>query len=310
MDVCTCENGGNNTGLPTCQQLFDRAERIHLVEYFKPDGTPFSIDTSGTFDQAFVNSLFRNLDPRQRMYPVGPLKNVTNERAAKITETFNDGTFQNLADGPRTLTALVLSVEASWLGTIESWDCIELGFYMEDKSGNLIGNGSVDGELRSIRIQTKTLSVRFIPATDTESQKVEITLVVATTEKDKDLKMIKASSITGDLQGAQGMLDVFGKNVSNIALTGFDVDLKLMYGEAGKELAAQGVEATDIEVYNITDDAVLPTTVTANNPLSGGNYSLLFAAQDASDVVVVRNAPVDPIVKRYDFEEFQVTLTA
>jgi len=65
-------------------------------------------------------------------------------------------------------------------------------------------------------------------------------------------------------------------------------------------IAAGGLTATEIEIYNVTDSAIVPVTV-VESPI--GTYDLTFAAQTALDVIYVRGAGGNNVQLSYDLKD-------
>lgn len=306
MDVCSCGTGAGNSGLPTCFEIFGVTKVALFGEYFDANGNPRFIDTtSAEFTQANLDALTRNRSSRERIYPTPELKNIEDLRDDNVDEEFEDGTSRFVRVGVRTFLGWAVGVDTVWLDNFNKWRCLNPGVWFVDKPGNLIGNGATEGQLRMIRIEKGSLTAKLIKGNDTTIQKAEITFTVSDSERDEDLRMITAENISANLLGATGMIDVVGRSVTNISTTGFQADLDTLYGSINNPIPAEGIEVTDVEVFNKnTSLAVTGLAIVENE----GVYTFTFDAQTSADVLEVRTAPADPIVKQYEITPFEVVI--
>jgi hypothetical protein len=312
--ICNCSVGGGNTGTPSCYGIFDVTVQIILVEYYKADGTVNGIDVStlsagGTIlSQSDLDALIRNVDSKERYYPSPSLKNIVDERADDITESYEDGTTSFIQEGARTFEGLIIKGDPVLLGNLKQWRCVTTGVFFIDKSGNLIGNGKRAGFLDPILLEEETFSAGLIKGSDTTKQKDRIRFTVSSLENDSDLRMIEAGSITAQLIGAKGLMDVIAGTPSAVSTTGFTVQLNTKYGGVIKKIPASGLAVTDFLVFNQTASAnVVPVSVT-ENPAVPGEYAFVLPAQTSLDILLVSNPAVGPLATRYDLESFTVSI--
>ncbi len=278
---CKCNVGLGNTGTG-CTPIAEVAKKLILLEYFKADGTVNGITLSGTtFNNTFWSGKVNHADPKLRWYPLPDMKNVTTERAEGIKETYNDGTVGFVNQGGKSFLGLIINGPAQLQKELETARCVDVGIFVIDKDGNLLGNGSVAGVLQPFKLDKDSFSTRLIPATDTTLQKLEVGFNYSVDEKDEDIVMITAAEMTDSPINLKGLLDI-SHTVSGISTTGFTSTLKTKYGTPLNPVLDKGLLITDFAIYNVTDSAAVTilTMVETN-----GVYAFTFAAQTVADVL-------------------------
>lgn len=304
---CTCETGLGNLGLPACFANTDVAKRIIILPYLKTDGTINGIDlASDTLDQTFLDSKFKAAVKADRWYITPEIKNIVNERAEEIREEFEDGTSLPVQDGARTLTGIIPNAGPEFKKELDKAGCNKIGYYIVDKSGNLIGNLSREGYLDPIKIQDKSLVANFMFATDTTVQKVEMSFIVDQLMDDANIKMILASSITGDLMGATSLIDAkLNGSATSISNAGFTANLVTPYGGAQNPIEAEGLLLADFVAYNVTQSAAEPlTSVTETSP---GVYAFVYTSAVSSADVIRVSGIASGTLGVYEVQQFTVT---
>jgi hypothetical protein len=311
--LCSCDTGGGNLGRPSCYETFKVAKKLIFVEYYKPDGTVNGIQlstlTGGVLDQTYLDARVKDVNPRTRWYPTPELKNVVNERADDITETFEDTTSNFIQEGARTFEGMALKGDPAFVGKMKQWRCLTSGVFVIDKNGNLRGSFKRAGYLDPIKLQDDSLSASLMTATDTTGEKTRIRYTVDSLEDDADLRMIETSSITADIKGVSGLVDVTG-TASNIATTGFDVQLNTPYGGITSPIPAEGMALADFEANEITPTpgAIAITSVTESVTVPGFYTFVFTVAQTSGDVIRISNPAVGPLSKSFDLNFFDVTI--
>lgn len=304
---CSCVSILGNLGVPNCQTVFDVTKQIVLVPYFKNDGSINGIDLSTlTFDQSFIDSKIQANNEQDRWYITTEMKNVVDERAEDINESFEDGTTVFIQSGPRTFLGLLIGEGPALKKNLDAWKCEIAGYYIIDKSGNFIGDNSREGFLDPIRIQNNTLSTILQRGTDTTLQKLQLTFTVDQSMDDADLGFVSAADVSGELLGSLGLLDAIAENITGIATTGFTVDLKTAFGSVLGKQKVLGLTAPDFSVFNnTTSSAVTPTSVTE---LPDGTYTFVLPAQNSADVLTVGNKASGDLDKGFDINDFEVVI--
>lgn len=313
--VCSCDTGGGNTGRPGCFGIFDVTVQVILVSYYRPDGSVNGIDLStlssgGTIlDQSDLDNLVRDINPKTRFYPTQNLKNITDERADDITEEFEDTSSVFIQEGARTFEGFIIKGDPVLLGNLQSWRCQTTGVFFIDKSGNLIGDCSVDGFLNPVLIQDDSFSAGLVKGTDTTKQKIRLRFVISQLFSDNDLGMIEAQSITAALKGVSGLVDVIAEAATGIAVNEFTVQLNTKYGGKLSPIAAEGMELADFSMAEVTPTPgpIVITSVTESTT-TAGLYTFVFPAATSADVLRISNPLVGPLSKNLDLASFDVTI--
>jgi hypothetical protein len=310
--LCACGTGGGNLGRPSCFPVFDVTKQAILVEYFKPDGTINGIElsglTGGKLDQTYLDARVKDVNGKTRWYPTPELKNITDERAEDITETFEDTSSVFIQEGARAFTGLIVKGDPVLLGNLQKWRCLTIGVFFVDKSGNLIGKRTRDGFLDPILLQDESFSASLIKGTDTTKQKDSLSFIISQLENDANLRMIEGSDISANLLGVGGLVDVTATTVSNISVTGFDVQLDTPFGGVTSPIPAEGLGLADFEVFNNTSSLAVTVTSVTESTVTSGLYTFVVPTQTAADKLIVTNPSTGPLTKSLDVVKFTVTI--
>jgi len=311
-ELCACNTGGGNTGRPSCFPVFDVTKQAILVEYYKSDGSINGIDlsllTGGVLNQTFLNERIKDVNPKLRWYPTPELKNIVDERAEDIVESFEDTSSVFIQEGARSFEGLIIKGDPILLGNLKSWRCLGMGVFFIDKAGNLIGKQTRAGYLDPIRVQDESFSASLIKGTDTTKQKASVKFIVSQLESDANLMMIEATKVTANLLGVGGLVDVVSETPTNVTTTGFDVQLDTTFGGVTSPISADGMAIGDFRVYNQTTSSVITVTSVTESTVTGGLYTFVIPAQTSSDVLIVSNPITGFLAKSYDLAQFTVTI--
>lgn len=292
METCNCNAGLNNTGNSNCPNIQDVAYHLILMAYQANDGTINSISTSdfvaGELPASFVTGKLNESDASKRWFPIREVRNVEDVRGDSTFETLNDGTNLFVQQGVRQFTAIIVKSSAQYLKKIENVRCVNVAAFIVDKSGNLIGDDSVAGELRPILIDNETWDPRMVWATDTTVQKVNLTFSWDITVQDSDVNMIKSSQMLYKMLDVRGLLDVDGQNVANVSTTGFDIELISDFGAFNDPEKVTGLTVADMELYNETTLSTVALTTFDEDPANPGSYTATFPAQTSLNELQLR----------------------
>lgn len=281
--ICNCNTGLGNTGEGSCDPVGKVAKKLILTEYLDASGAVKSIDPTTTLDAAFFSALVNHADTSERWYPLPLMENVENVRADSVTQTFNSGKSIAVQQGIRSFTALLPNKSNAYAKKLQQAACKPLGFYIVDKDGNLMGDGSDVTELKPIKIDQDTWEVNYSFATDTEVSAAVLSFEWDQSVDDGDVRIIKKTEIDYNLFLLRGLLDVFGVNLTAISTTGFTIDLQACYGSLSDLEKITGLLAGDFTLYNVTDSASVTILTATEAP--AGTYAFTYAAQDSSDVL-------------------------
>ena len=308
MAACTCDVSLLNTGRPGCMPVQGVSLKLILVALQQADGTLNRIDLTTTLDASFVSALINNTDANQRWFPVGNFKNVTNERPDPITEEFEDGEIVKIRDGAKAFNGVIINQTPDLKRKLDSWGCTTFGAYVVTKSGQLIGDGSVDGYLAPIPIASGTWDMRYIETTDTTVPKLQASFQWQTTFDDANLRMLNASDFTSvDLTTIEGLIDLFYDilDTPTPTDTGFTVDITTDYGSPVRRLGIAGLDLpTDFEVIGSSSGTTAIATATEDATVKG-RYAITFTTLTGEDVYVQKKAATTGY---YDRETETVTV--
>jgi len=302
--ACACEIGLRSTGAPNCTPVVKVARKAIYVPYFANDGSINKIDLSVDLNQAFWDAALTNTDNSKRYFPSLLFDNVEELRNDPIFESLNSGANIFVQDGTATFAGWHVGADPSISGKYDGYKCIDLGVFIVDLDGNLIGNTSEDGFLRPIRVAKNTFYPLYMRATDTTIAKVAARWEWHRTECDGDLGLVSASDIGIDLLDYDGLIEVTADNETATSTTEATFDLVTCFGSAKNPIKAQGVVIADLSVFNQTTQlAVVPSTL-VESTINPGSYTLTFPAQTSSDVLAISVLSSTYVTK----EAFTVTI--
>jgi len=281
-EVCKCGAGLSNTGT-ACTPVMQTARKIIFVPYYDNNGNINTINlATATLDKAYFDALVNQSDKSKRWFPLPELKNVEDVREANILESFNDGSNVFISEGNRSFTGILVKGTPQLKGKIESARCSEVGVFIIDKDGNLIGSLATATTLAPIRIEESSVAAMLVKTTDTTIQKLQLSYEFHADEKDEDLRFIACSEMTYDVLQIQGLLDIYA-TFSNITLTDFEVQLSTDYGTILNPVLDKGLLAVDFTLFN--DDDQLAVAVISAPESPAGTYTISYAAQGAGEVL-------------------------
>jgi hypothetical protein len=299
--LCSCGVSLLNTGRPNCIPIFGVTKQLVLVPMIADDGTENSIDPTTTLNSAYFTALINQADDSKRWYPTGAMKNVSGERADPITESFEDGSKIFIRQGVRNFSGLLLKGGPVLLNQLNSNRCSTFGVYMIDSDGSIYGKvKNSDGLLFPIEVQAASFNGKLVFTTDTTVEKIMLGFEWGVDERDEDLRMIQATSITGiNLSTASGLIDAYCEVVS-CSQTSMELRVFNQYGNMVTGSPIEGllvadfvssVTATASKIRNTTDSADVTITSVTESTTTPGTYTLAYASQTVADVL-------QPLVKK------------
>ena len=302
MSICltSCGLGSSNTGIPNGAKPFGVPVSIFVTPLYANDGTENEITLSGLdFDQAFLDGKINETDPSKRWYPIVGIENVASEKAENIVETFNSGNIQIVSEGVRNFAALLPSKPHEYLKQIKNLQCSRVGVYLIDSCGNFLGNNRVSTTLKPMRVAKNTWSAILAWATDTTGQNINLTFNLDKLERDEDAKMIVAQTITADLLGVNGLIDVaFIDESVSIANDTVTFTAQTLYGGVLNPITVEGLEIAD---FSVTVNGIAETIVSIAE--TDGTYVLTLTSNIVSTDVIVVNASKNG----FEFTGFSIT---
>ena len=168
--VCECNAGLGNTGTD-CSPLQKAAYSLIGVPLYQSDGVTrngINLETD-VLNAAYFTALINQADISKRWFPYPAIKNVEDVRGENQTEEFTDKTLVFVTEGARAFKGWIVGRDAQPVlkGKIETSRCVQMGYYVVDLSGNLIGSISSDGtKLNPIQVDQNSVAAMFIKQTD------------------------------------------------------------------------------------------------------------------------------------------------
>jgi len=299
MPVCECSVTLKNSGTLGCMPIQDVARRLIIVPIYDSSNALNRIDTSSIPTNTQILALINNSDDKARFYPLPLMENVTNERADPIIQSFPSGKNIKVRDGEKTFTGQLLLLGADYAGQIEGYGCAEVGAYIVDAQGNLIGDKSVTGYLSPIRIDKATWDVRTVDTKDQEVAYIQLGFQWKSSVKDSDIGMLMYSDFASDVDWLDynGLIDLYGTGGASSAATDLSITITTLFGSVANPKVVTNLDTAtdgsgDFTLYNVTTTSTLAmgTDVTAIVEDPAGTYTFTLANQTSSDVVSVRIA--------------------
>jgi hypothetical protein len=283
---CNCNISLSNTGVSSCKSIMSVAKKLILVPIYSDAGDRNAIDlVNDIIDSVYFSNKVNEADSSKRWYPLPLIDNVEDTKADPIVEGLNSGQNIIVQDGTRTFTGVLVKQSTEFLKKLQIFKCSNIGVYVIDKEGQLIGTISDDGtKLYPTLIDANTLDIRLMKSTDSTVQKLMVSFEFDQTENDAELSLLSRDEVGTNLLLLDGLIDV-NLTTSNITQTGVTVTAILDYGTAKNKLKQKGLTSTDFTIYNVTDSA--PVVVASSTETSDGIYDITFVSQSVNDNLTV-----------------------
>lgn len=274
-----CNYGFSNTGVG-CVPLFAVAQKLIFVPYFDSTGLKNTVDTTQTLNSAFFSAFINQKDPSKRWFPTPFMKNATNVRGESVKESFDDTTSIITQQAARKFMAKIIGKDASpqLLRILLTARTLEMGVYVIDKDGNLIGmrDLTTPTNLNPIRIDTNSFDPIFNPGEDKTVQKIDLGFDIHVSEKDQNLQMLSYDEVSiafADLIGLYDVSPVYS-NISTSTNGKFTVQLNTVAGSIKTPVTVKGLLITDF--YDIT--GVTPSRVNDLTIGTGANAAVTITS--------------------------------
>lgn len=255
---CDCNVTLSNTGTPGCMPIQDVAKRLILVPMVDSSNIPNRLTVATTYDNALIQALINDADDKKRFYPLPEMENVTNERGDPISEDFPSGKNVKIRDGVKTFSGQMLSLSGDYAKQIEAFGCSNMGAYIVDAQGNLIGDGSDPLYLAPLSLDQETWDVRTMDTTDTTIAKIQLGFQWSISVKDSDVRMLLSTDFANDVDwlSYNGLIDISGV-ASAVSGTGFTMKITNGFGSLKSPGAVSGLTS-----FVVIDKAVPGTPLT------------------------------------------------
>lgn len=300
--VCNCNFTMGNTGYG-CIPLIHVTKKVMIIPYLDTTGAQNYIDVSGTttLNNAYFVALINQADTSKRLFPLPELKNVEDKRSEPIVQKFNDESTIFIRNGIRNFKGIIPGKTGSPVltGKIEAARCGDVGVYLVDRLGSIIGILSDDKtKLYPIRIDSESLSATYGAASDTTTQMIELSFNFHVDEQDSCIGMIQSTDYASDVTMLtyKGLLDVYVKYTSP-STTGAIAEFYTDFGTPMAKVRVTGLVVSDFvssvggATSKVRDtvgavDLTL-STATEGTGTSAGIYTLVWTpAQATADKIV------------------------
>ena len=317
-NFCGCVGNGNgNTGYVNKEGvLFKKTLAGYLMYTEDDDGNLNCINESdfvdGKLPASFIEGKLRNADPSKRWYPITKLEQVTSVRGDRALSTAETGVNQRTtAVGVRPFSAMVEYGGAVFMRNLNRFTCDQLSVFKVDLCGTLSGEVKRDDTTKLLpwQIAFGNWYPNMIWAEGDEKGMGNIQFEFDSSIDDLNEELVPAEYIELDLTAQNGLRNVT-QSFSNIANTGFTVDLALEYGAFGQKCPQTGLVLADFVLYDVTADA--PVAITGVTPTSvKGQYNITSAAMTAGNAMELRQAETTGVYdKPFEFIIEQFTAVA
>lgn len=208
--LCACDAGLGNLGLPNCDQIFRAGRKFIFVPRYSAAGVENSITPSGTINLAWITALINQSDKSLRYYFTPELKNIDLIKGDPTMETFEDKSSTYIVDDIRKVSAIIPKCPPRFKDNFEQIRCnTDTCFFEIDLVGNIIGcQKYADGKLYPIPLNTGSAYAGVVMAKDGASQQMHLAFEIPNSFDDSTLCMIKASAFPDfNFNNIPGLLD-------------------------------------------------------------------------------------------------------
>lgn len=299
-EICLCNNGIGNTGLPLCEQLQKVIKKVIFTQLASNAGVLNYIDPSITLNSAWVTALLNNSDKSKRIFPTPEIKNIETPKADPVFEKYNDDSSNFVRESVRKFQGLLPSTPPLYKAKLETVRCNNnTGVYLIDIDGNWIGlkNGT-DGFLYPIPINAQSVIGKSIWGDDKSTTSIMLEFEFPAYMQDADIRMISGAAFPDfSPLSISGLLDA---NIAFSAIGAGTVTATITTPSPAMDapIAVQGllsanfISATTSTASKIRDTTssadVSITTVTETSP---GIYLFTYTLAAAKVVKVFATLP-------------------
>jgi hypothetical protein len=278
---CDCNVTLSNTGTPGCMPIQDVAKRLILVPMVDASNVKNRIEIASIPTNTEIIALLNQADDKKRFYPLPEMENVTNERGDPISEDFPSGKNVKIRDGVKTFAGQMLSLSGDYAKQINGFGCSNIGAYIVDAQGNLIGDGSDADYLAPLSLDQETWDVRTMDTTDTTIAKIQLGFQWSISVKDSDVRMLLASDFATDVDwlSYNGLLDLSGTVPTSPAVTATTFDMKITngFGSLKNPGTAKGLVLASFALNQLTSSTgVISITSVTESTVTPGLYSFVI----------------------------------
>ena len=224
---------------------------------------------NGVLPQAFIDALINAPNYEDRLYPLPEFKNVTNERAESVKQSFDDGSSAKIRDGIRNFSAFLPQAPASYLDVFAPANCGEMAIILVGECGEITGYTPDKGStFYPLPISKGSMDAIYQWATNASVSGNNVAFEFSRLFTDSQISVITAEGTEFDALGLRGLFDVVGSG-SSIATAStllylvnygmdFDVDMflsTLVDGDIVIKNETQGDAVVTIDSFDLTNAA-------------------------------------------------------
>lgn len=276
MDVCSCDVVLGNTGEGRCRKAYLVTKYLLIAALITSAGTDKNYDVSaGEPTKATITADINAVDPRDRIFPIGELEDINDERADSIFQEFESGKSFFVRKGFRNFVAFWPGVEPLMQGKIDKAKCQDVGAFLVDAGGNFIFSArQSDGIVNTafpIKIASGTFDAKFVWAGEQTVQGLMIKFQWDQSEADSYIRQVGASDLDWGPTDLRGLIDVTSVNTAPANSTEVEITFTDDYGDA-----VTGLVAGDFAIANITTPG--PVAIDTVTETSDGVYTIDYTS--------------------------------
>ncbi len=212
----------------------------------------------GKLSQAYIDGLINADEPEDRLLPLPEFKNVTNERAESVKQSFDDGSNAKIRDGIRSFSAFLPKSPSKYLGVFEPANCDVYSMILVGECGELAGYTPDDGEnFYPLPISQGSMDAMLQWATNANIHGNNIAFEFSRAFTDQQVAIITSEGLDFDSLSLRGLLDV--KVSGSSIATQTDLLYVVDYGmEIDQEIFLKSLVDGDVVIINTSQgDAVV-----------------------------------------------------
>lgn len=297
--ICKCAGDWSNLGQPGC--FGEAGEFLHAVfaTELKADGAANCILKADTLDQAFFDGKFKNETMQDRWLLQENITKVTPITEDDITDTSNPLKTITLSKGKRGYVFSVITKEPNKLAKkYAELACQDLVFFPITDLGNQVGK-SVGDDLCGRKIARLTTTVLNKSTQNGNASELLVTVEFEITELDEDVDYVTPVDAV-DLTLQKSLIDA---EIEFVSAGANSTVFKLFtcVGAKNARVAVSGLTATELEVYNIDDAAVVALSGAITEV--DGTYTAPFtSAQDLGEFIRIQGIGTT-VQKQFDLKK-------
>lgn len=285
-----CRKGLKNYGRD-CTVQIDRVVGGALTPTFDATNQYNRIDLDSPFDQADLDALITNAEPRNRWVAVPKLYSVDLPIADSVFDEATDGSKSHVRDGIWSFTSEVRDKDAvpHTVKNFKSLRCKDVSKWLVTASNQLVCR-KVAGDDRyvyPIIINSGSIDPKNMFWNDTQKNKIMFNFDFDSLMKPEDLYILDGNDLGINFLGMRKLTDVNIKKTSTaITSTTIEVDLKSNYAQGmNPNNDVFGLTGASFALKNLTTGLTVSISSAVEDASVDGRYLVTFTAQTAGDVL-------------------------